>query len=1318
VSAAPVVKPPSLAPLRAQFAAIQNQLLCRDADRLGRLLARANPERFDGARFEKDVEQALLRAENRARLKPASIRYPEELPVVQARDDLLTAIRDHQVVVVCGETGSGKTTQLPKLCLELGRGLRGLIGHTQPRRLAARSVANRIAGELETRLGELVGYETRFDRRVSERSLVKLMTDGILLAELGRDHLLTAYDTIIIDEAHERSLNIDFLLGWLKRILPQRPDLKVIVTSATLDPERLSQHFDNAPILYVSGRTYPVEVRYRPAGDADMEDAIADAVEQLWRPSPRGDVLVFLPGEREIRDTARLLEGRFPRAEVLPLYSRLAAQAQDKVFSPGKAPRIVLATNVAETSITVPGIHYVVDTGTARLNRYAPRTGVQQLQIEPVSQAAANQRAGRCGRIAAGTCVRLYAEDDFAARPPFTDPEIKRANLAGVILQMAALGLGDIDDFPWVDAPDGRHVAEAWRVLQTLGAFDELNQLTPLGRELARLPLDPRIARIALAGRQSLPRKAAGPALETSPSRTPAARTAISEAATTRSGAGIAVADAVCVLAAALSVQDPHEVPPDAQDAARQKHAAWRNPRSDFLSLLQLWQRWRDWSREFSNRQLRRICREHYVSFLRMEEWEAVYRQIRDLLDLRDEAPPYRPEDLDALYAPLHQCLLAGLIDHIGQKLPEKSEYQGPRGRRFRIHPGSALSKKSPPWVMSAQLAQTSQLFARTNAAVDVEWLERVGAHLVKRTLLHPEWNAERGEVGATEHVSLLGMPLSTRTRHYGSSHPQESREIFIREALVKGRMARKPVFLEQNLRTVAEIEDKESRLRRPDLLADEAHFFRWYDARLPADICTTAALKAWLHASARNPELEPNAARLSMQEADALRPGATADVSALFPDHVDVGEVRIPLSYTHDPGAEHDGVTFHVPLAHAHTLPEEMFDWLVPGLRAARIEGLIRTLPNQLRRYCTPAADYAAAVAARLDPPQGAMLDRVCEALRAMTGLDLKPEDFQPARLEAHLKPRLQLENERGEILGAGERLADLRARFSGAARSALNQAATKNETLQRWTRDKLADWDFDTLPEQVGLTGGARAYPGLTVAEGGEIRLRLFESPAAAQAAHAIGSRALLLGRMSDRLRDLAKSVRLKLALLASAFSLDPDAIAQSIAARTADGVLLRDGAIRNREAFQAALERRGEFSVDALRRLDDVATWLAQARELRARLKALQARWPASIADMQRQLDTLFAPGFVEAIPEAHWRRVVLYLRALNIRLERLANKPVRDEDLTKQVAPLVARLPGPFHEARWLLEEWRITLFAQELKALGSPTPAKIEAALKA
>ncbi|HEY1076929.1 MAG TPA: ATP-dependent RNA helicase HrpA [Fontimonas sp.] len=1268
-----------LSTLRSQFASAAQTLLIRDALRLRAQLDRARAERFDGARFLHDLEQARQRAQNRQRLLPAQIDFPAELPVVQAREELLEAIREHQVIVVCGETGSGKTTQLPKLCLELGRGTRGLIGHTQPRRLAARSVAQRIAAELKTNLGALVGYETRFDRRSSDQTLVKLMTDGILLAELARDPLLSQYDTIIIDEAHERSLNIDFLLGWLKRILPRRPDLKLIVTSATLDPERLSAHFSGAPIISVSGRTYPVEQRYLPVGeDADLEDAIADAVDTLWRGGrgDGGDILVFLPGEREIRDTARVLGGRFQRAEILPLYSRLAAAAQDKVFSSGRAPRIVLATNVAETSLTVPGIRYVIDSGLARLNRYAPRTGVQQLQIEPVSQAAANQRAGRCGRLGPGICVRLYAEEDFLQRPLFSDPEIKRANLAGVLLQMASLGLGQVDEFPWVDPPDGRHVAEASRVLQILGAFDEQGRLTPQGRELARLPLDPRIARIAMAGRDSIAR------------------------------------EAVFVLAAALSVQDPHEVPPDAKDAARAVHAQWRHRRSDFLSLLLLWQRWQEWSAASNNRQLRKLCREHFVSFLRMEEWEAVHRQIVDLLgkgEARGTAA-WTVESLEALYAPVHQALLAGLIDHIGQKLPEAPEYQGPKGRRFHLHPGSALSRKMPAWVMSAQLAQTSRLFARTNAAIEPEWLEQVGGHLVKRTLLHPTWNVQRGEVNAIEHVSLLGMPLTTRPRHYGSSHPKEAREIFIREALVGGQMQKKPAFLEHNLEVIATIRDKEARLRRPDLLADDAQFERWYAERLPASVFTSAALKRWL----QDPGQRAQAERLRLSEADALRPGVSADVESLFPDHLEIGDVRIALSYHHDPGAEHDGVTFHIPLAQAHALPAEIFEWLVPGLRAAKIEALIRSLPNRVRRAFTPAAEFASAAAARLEPP-GSMLDQLCAALTAMTGVPVTPDAFDPQRLDAHLKPRFQLEDEHGKVLGVGDTLEALQGRYSGAARSALNAAATRDETLARWSRQSLADWDFDDLPAQVVLATGARAWPALELRDE-RVDLRLFESAEAAAAAHHDGVRELLLMRMPERMRDIHKAVRSKLGLLLASFGLDVDSVTAAVGRRSAQRSFGLDG-IRSRGAFQAALELRGAFSMDALQRIDTIASWLAKARELRARLKPLAERWPASITDMRQQLDSLFEPGFITAIPDEQWPRMALYLRAIDIRLERLANKPARDEDLTAQLTPLVRKLPTPFHPARWLLEEWRIALFAQELRAVGGPGAGKIEAAIR-
>jgi ATP-dependent helicase HrpA len=1009
--------------LQAQFERFGEQLLLRDAERLRRRLRAAAAEpRFDPARFERDLRQALLAAENRARLKPA-ITYPAELPVVQAREPLLEAIGRHQVVVVCGETGSGKTTQLPKLCLELGRGLRGMIGHTQPRRLAARSVARRIAQELGTSVGELVGYETRFDRRVSERTLVKLMTDGILLAELQRDRELRAYDTIILDEAHERSLNIDFLLGWLKRLLPRRPELKLIITSATLDPDKLARHFGQpgqgpAPVLLVEGRGFPVDLHYQePDTEGDLEEQVGAGIAELWRSGKPGDTLVFLPGEREINELARALPGRFPRAEVLPLYSRLPAERQDRVFTTGSVPRIVLATNVAETSLTVPGIRYVVDSGTARINRYSPRLGVQQLRIEPIAQSAANQRAGRCGRVGPGVALRLYGEEDFAARAPFSDPEILRANLAGVILQMAALGLGGVEDFPWLDAPEGRHVAEGYRLLQTLGALDEERRLTPLGRELGRLPLDPRVARIAVAGRN-----------------TPCS-------------------EQVWVLAAALSVQDPHEVPPDAQAAARAMHAQWQHPRSDFLSLLNLWQRWRQWSESSSNRQLRRLCKEHFVSYLRMEEWEALYRQIADLLG-RDAARGDTPAEAltpEQLYAPIHKALLAGLIDHIGQKLPESPEYAGPRGRRVRIFPGSALAKKAPPWMVSAQLAQTSQLFGRCNAAIEPAWLPEVAPHLVRSVLQDPEWNAQRGEVIAMETLTLFGMQVLRRSRQYGNEEPDSARRIFVRHALVRGELERVPPFLEKNLALIETVREKEARLRRPDLLADEDQLAGFYEARLPPDVWSLQRLNRWLRQSTATQRQGASAAPdLRMREPDVLKAGARTDVAALFPDHLDISGQRIRLSYSHSPGQEQDGVSFHIPLALLFALPAQGFDWLVPGLLPAKIEALIRTLPMPLRRQCTPAAEFARAIAAGAGPETGELPQTICARFDAMTGVKLAPADFAPERLEPHLRPRLVLEDAEGRVLDTAESLVVLQSRHGGASRAELGYSrdTCKNRT------------------------------------------------------------------------------------------------------------------------------------------------------------------------------------------------------------------------------------------------------------------------------
>ena len=1267
----------------AMLAAVREQLSIRDASRFARLLAQARRP-VDSARFAQDLEQARLRGEQRAALIPSTIDYPAALPVTQARTSLLEAIRGHSVLVVCGETGSGKSTQLPKLLLEAGCGRRGLIGHTQPRRLAARTLAQRIAQELGVPLGDRVGFETRFDKRSSERTLIKLMTDGILLAELTHDRWLEAYDALIVDEAHERTLNIDFLLGRLRQIHQRRPELKIIITSATLDPERLSRHFNDAPIVTVEGRSYPVDIRYRePVEDEDLEDQVASAIDGLWRGGKHADTLVFLPGEREINDLIRMLSGRFPNAQVLPLYSRLPAAQQDRAFAAGGAPKIICTTNVAETSVTVPGIRYVIDAGTARVNRFAPRLGVQHLEIEPVSQAAANQRAGRCGRVGPGICVRLYAADDFASRPLFTDPEIKRANLAGVILQMASLRLGDIDAFPWVDAPESRHVADGYRLLQVLGALDEERNITDRGRELARLPLDPRVARIALAGRD----------------------------------AG-AAADHVYVLAAALSIQDPHEVPPDAQQQARQKHAEWRHDRSDYLTLLQLWQRWLQWNQGNSKRALRRVCAQHFVSWTRMQEWDALYRQIADLRETKAANENARASTLtvDDLYEPIHKALLAGLIDHIGQKRPEPVkkegrtlvEYVGPRGRRFRLFPGSALAKKTPEWIMCAQLAQTSSLFARVNAAITPEWLVEVGAHLLKKVLMHPQWNAKRGEVTAIEHLSLLGMPLVQRACHYGSHDPVEARRIFIRDALVRGQLPHKPEFLESNLALIDEVRDKEARLRRPDLLADDDQLFAFYDARIPAEVCTLAALKSWLRRQTVA-QAQPGAA-LRMKETDVLRPGANADVSSLFPNHLDVEGGALRLSYRHEPGQEVDGVSIHVPLDRLHNLSGEPFEWLVPGLRPALFEGLIRSLPNDKRRRCTPAAAWAQALHESLAPADGVLLPALCARFRAMNGVELAPEDFQPQALEPHLRPRFVVEDADGNVLKEGDSLATLQRQMREPARTALRTAAG-----EQWQRDEVREWDFERLPDAVELKGAARAVPAL-VTEGAQVALRVFESAEAAAVAHRSGVRALLLQKLADRVRDLRKAAKPKFGMNLIGTPLTPDQLGDDLVGRIADELIGVDTP-RDAGGFAQLIERRTEFSQLAYQRLDEIANWLAAAADLRRKLAIDKQRPGECTADLKQQLASLLAPGFIAAVPSEQWPRVAVYLRAAALRWERMGNKPQRDAELTQQVAPLVARLPSPWHPARWLIEEWRVQLFAQELRAQGAPTAPKILELLK-
>ncbi|MDQ3092940.1 MAG: ATP-dependent RNA helicase HrpA, partial [Actinomycetota bacterium] len=900
----------------------------------------------------------------RRRAAVPALSYPPELPVSASRQELLAAIGRHQVVVVAGETGSGKTTQLPKLCLELGRGIEGTIAHTQPRRLAARTVAQRIADELEVELGGTVGYAVRFTDRSRDDTLVRLMTDGLLLAEIRRDRLLRRYDTVIVDEAHERSLNVDFLLGYLKRILPRRPDLKVIITSATIDPQRFSVHFGDAPVVEVSGRTYPVEVRHRPLADPDDDgagvdrdpaEAIGDAIDELVAEGP-GDVLVFLSGEREIRETADVLRGRFGTAlEVLPLYARLSVAEQQRAFRRHAGRRVVLATNVAETSLTVPGIRYVVDPGTARISRYSARLKVQRLPIEPISQASADQRKGRCGRTSDGICLRLYTEEDFAARPRFTDPEILRTNLASVVLQMAAAGLGEIEDFPFLDPPDARQVRDGLALLHELGALEGSGgeagrRLTPVGRRLAQLPVDPRMGRMVLEADSQ------------------------------------GCVEEVIVLAAALSIQDPRERPAERRAAADQQHARFADEHSDFLALLNLWRHLRERQQALSRNQFRRLCRDEFLSHVRVREWQELVEQLRRAArsaKLTFNQKPAEPEQV-------HIAVLAGLLSHVGLKDPRRREYQGARNARFAIFPGSALARGQPPWVMVAELVETSRLFGRTAARIRPQWVEPLAGHLVRRTYGEPRWARSRGSVVATERVTLYGLPVvEGRTVAYGPIDPVLSRELFIRRALVEGDWETRHAFLSDNRALVSRLEELEHRARRRDIVVDDQVVFDLYDARIPADVVSAAHFDRWWRDVRRDkPELLTFTPEMLVDEAAAsgLDPHAT-------PTAWRQGELTMPLSYRFEPGSDRDGVTVQVPLEALGQVQPAGFDWLVPALRHELVTELIRSLPKALRRELVPAPEVAAQVLSRLRPHREPLLAAVARELEALRGVHIPPD-------------------------------------------------------------------------------------------------------------------------------------------------------------------------------------------------------------------------------------------------------------------------------------------------------------------------------------
>lgn len=1228
--------------------------------------------------------------------EPLEITYPAELPVSQRRDDIAAAIRDHQVVVVAGETGSGKTTQLPKICLELGRGRNGMIGHTQPRRIAARSVAERIASELGTELGDLVGYQVRFTDRTSKRSRVKLMTDGILLAELQRDRDLKRYDTIIIDEAHERSLNIDFLLGYLKRLLPRRPDLKVVITSATIDVERFSEHF-GAPVVEVSGRTYPVEVRYRPLMELpeddeegepvvrDQTEAIVDACRELAAEGP-GDVLVFLPGEREIRDTAdALAEVADARTEVVPLYSRLSAAEQHRVFAPHTGRRIVLATNVAETSLTVPGIRYVVDTGVARISRYSVRTKVQRLPVEAISQASANQRAGRCGRLGPGIAVRLYSEEDFDKRPEFTDPEILRTNLASVILQMTSLGLGDIARFPFVEPPDRRNVTAGVQLLEELGAFNPAGKLSRLGRRLARLPIDPRLARMVLEAER---------------------RGCVRE---------------VIVIAAALSLQDPRERPAEQQAQADQQHARFKAEGSDFLTWLNLWRYLREQQKELSSSAFRRMCKREYLNWLRVREWQDFESQLRQVckeMDIKVGQPADTP-DADGI----HQSLLAGLLSHIGlleerdRKERGPREYLGARGARFAVFPGSGLHRKNPQFLMAGELVETTRLWARQNAAIKPEWAEELGKHLVKRTYSEPHWSKRRAAVMANERVTLYGVPLvADRLVSYGRVDVALSRELFIRHALVYGEWHSRHRFLATNRRLLEEAEELEHRARRRDIVVDEHTLFDFYDARVPADVVSGAHFDQWWKGARRtSPEL------LTFDPAMLTREWASEVTEDAYPEVWDSGEegLTFPISYEFSPGSASDGLTIDVPVATLNRVEADDFSWNVPGLREELVTALIRSLPKNLRVSFVPAPNKARDFLAAVPPGEEPLLDALERWMRSTTGVVVPREAWDWAKVPDHLQPTYRVMSEDGAEQARGKDLEALKEPLRPQFESALATAASESGLA----RSGATTWDFGEIPESETLTrAGHRVtvHPAL-VDEGDSVGLAAFGTTDEAEARHRLGVRRLLALAVrlpSDAALQDPLPLNDRLGLVGSPYASVGELLADARLA-VLGGLVDAAPPVRSEAGFAALRDRAARDAEPALRALlGDVLrvldAWRTADKLLSGR--AEMALLPA-LADLKAQLARLVHPGFLgEAGPE-QLRRYPTYLRALGLRREALDQGGAavnRDRVLMDRIADLqdlylhqLAALPdgrppgARLRQARWMLEELRVSLWAQQL-----------------
>ena len=1229
------------------------------------------------------------------------------------RDEIAAAIDANPVVIVCGETGSGKTTQLPKICLAMGRGRGRMIGHTQPRRIAASSVARRIAEELATPLGEVVGYKVRFTDRTRDGVAIKLMTDGILLAETQHDPQLTAYDTIIIDEAHERSLNIDFLLGYLRQLLPRRPNLKLIITSATLDAERFARHFgageQPAPVIQVSGRLYPVEVRYRAVRDQDdaddrtLMDAIVDAVDEVAL-AGRGDVLVFLPGEREIREAAEALRKHHPAGtEILALYARLSIDEQERVFKPGGARRIVLATNIAETSLTVPGIRYVVDSGLARVKRYSYRNKVEQLQVEPISQAAAAQRAGRCGRVADGICIRLYDEQDHSRRAPFTDPEILRSSLASVILQMKSLGLGDVAAFPFVQPPPGRAIADGYQLLAELNAVNEHNELTAVGRELARLPLDPRLGRMLLAARD-------GNCLRE-----------------------------MLVIAAALSVQDVRERPPDAQEAADQAHRRYADERSDFSAFVKLWDALQQrLAHKKSNRRFADELRGEFISPRRLREWIDVHSQLHRIvseLGWREHATPARYEDL-------HLALLSGLLGNIGCKSSEadpadrrEPPYVGARSIRFFVWPGSPLARKAGRWIVAAELIETSRLFARTVAGIEPAWLEKAGAHLLKRSTSDPHWEKRLAKVMAFERATLYGLLVYQQRRvDYGPIDPAAARTVFIHEALVQGQFETRAPFMAHNRKLIAQIRELEHKTRRPDVLVDEEAIAAFYEARVPASVTGGAEFERWrIEAEQADPQL------LFLSREELMRHQAAGASASLYPKSLAMGGLQMALSYHFEPGSPRDGVTLTVPLLALNQVDAVRCEWLVPGMLKEKAHLLLKSLPQKLRRHLVPLPEYAQGFAERWgariqgEPGQApaepaiGLIDALISDVREQVDLSCAPTDFKIEALPAHLLMNFKVVDEQGRQLAMGRNLSQLQAELGAQARGQLQRLLVAAPAPQQ----PITDWDFGEFVAQRRIERDGQtllAYPAL-VDHGDYCTLEVFEDPQTARSRHREGLRRLFMLQLRQQIQHLERSlaslqtVRLQASVVPSLAAALPsfEDLRDQVVAAAVDRTCLEEPWPTDRAAFLARKdEARGKLSLIAQQLAASAAAIVREASQLPKKLAANRS-FAAACSDVEQQLERLFPKRFLVDTPPAQLAHYPRYLKAITVRLDKLKNDSARDKALMSELGPLqsayaravTARkgVPDPrLGEFRWLLEELRVSLFAQELK---TPMPVSVK-----